>query len=82
MQWVKGSGIAAALAQVIAMARIQFLAWGLPYAPDTAIKLRQKTLFALKALSWSNMTVPPLNPNYRSGTPCSVSLGFALPSLR
>ena len=37
-QWVKGSGVATAAAQVSAAAQIQSLAWELQYAIDTAIK--------------------------------------------
>ena len=36
VQWVKGSQVAAAAA------RIQSLAWELPYAVDVAIKLKRK----------------------------------------
>ena len=38
MQWVKGSGIAAAVAYVTAAAQIQSLARDLPYASAAAIK--------------------------------------------
>ena len=37
-QWVKGFGIATAVAWVPVEARIQFLAWELPYAVDASIK--------------------------------------------
>ena len=37
-QWVKGCSMAAAAAQVSAAARIQSLAWELPYAKGVAIK--------------------------------------------
>ena len=38
MQWVKGTSVAAALAQVAAMTWIQSLAWELPHAAGMAIK--------------------------------------------
>ena len=38
MQWVKGSGITAVVAEVTPMAWIQSLAWELPHATGTAIK--------------------------------------------
>ena len=38
VQWVKGSGVAAAAAQVTATAQIHSLAWELPYATGAAIK--------------------------------------------
>ena len=41
-QWVKGSGIAIAAAQVTAGALTQSLAWELPYAAGTAIKKKKK----------------------------------------
>ena len=41
-QWVKGSGIAAAGAQVTAMTHIQSLAWEIAYAMGVAIKLKKK----------------------------------------
>ena len=39
MQWVKGSGTAAALAQIPATAQIQSLAQKLPYAVSMSIKM-------------------------------------------
>ena len=39
VQRVRGSGIAAAVTQVAAMAQIQSLAWEFPYATGTGIKL-------------------------------------------
>ena len=36
-QWVKGPGIAAAVAEIRAAAYIQFLAWELPWAVGMAI---------------------------------------------
>ena len=42
VQWVKGSGIAAAVAQVRAVARIQSLAWELPYTVDIGLKKKLK----------------------------------------
>ena len=38
MQWVKGTGIAAAAVRVTVVAQIQSLAWELPYAMGEAIK--------------------------------------------
>ena len=38
VQWVKGSSIAAPVAQVAATARIQSLAWELPYAMGVVMK--------------------------------------------
>ena len=38
LQWVKGSGVAIAVAQVAAAAQIQSLAQELPYAAGVAIK--------------------------------------------
>ena len=38
VQWVKGSGIAAPVALVIAMVQIQSLVWELPHATGAAIK--------------------------------------------
>ena len=40
-QWAKGSGVATAAAQVIAVARIQSLAQELPYAVVAAVKLKK-----------------------------------------
>ena len=42
VQWAKGSGVASAVASVIAGAEIQFLAWELPYAVDEAIKRKRR----------------------------------------
>ena len=39
MKWVKGSGIATAVAQVTAAAQIQSLTQEFPYAVGTAIKI-------------------------------------------
>ena len=41
-QWVKGSGVATALASVKATAQIQSLAWECPFAADAAIKKKKK----------------------------------------
>ena len=41
-QWVKESGVAAAVAWVTAPARIQSLAWELAYAVGAAIKKKKK----------------------------------------
>ena len=41
MQWAKGSGVASAVASVIAGAEIQFLAWELPYAGGVALKRKE-----------------------------------------
>ena len=41
-QWVKGSGIAKASAQVTTVAQIQSLTQELPYAPGIAIKKKKK----------------------------------------
>ena len=41
-QQVKGSGVATAASWVTAVARIQFLAWELPYAVGAAIKKKKK----------------------------------------
>ena len=41
-QWVKGSSIAAAAAQVSAVPQIKFLAQKLPYAVGVAIKKKKK----------------------------------------
>ena len=41
-QWVSGSGIATAVAQVAALAQIQSLACELPYAAGAAIKKKKK----------------------------------------
>ena len=41
VQWVKGSDIAAAAAQVAAVAQLQSLARELPYAVGVAIKLKK-----------------------------------------
>ena len=38
VQWIKGFGVAAAVAQVTAVAQIQCLAQELPYAVGAAIK--------------------------------------------
>ena len=43
VQWVKGSGVAAA-----AMAQIQSLAWELPYATDVVIKKEKEKRIPLK----------------------------------
>ena len=42
LQWVKGSGIAAAVAWVTAAAQIQSLAWEIPYAAGAAIKKKRE----------------------------------------
>ena len=44
VQWVKGSDVAAALAQVAPVAWIQFLAWELSYAAGMAIKKKKKEI--------------------------------------
>ena len=41
VQWVKGSCIAAAVAQVAAVAQIQPLTWELPYVTSTAKKRKK-----------------------------------------
>ena len=42
MQWVKGSGVAVAMAQVTAVAQIQSMAQKLPYAMGVAIKKKKE----------------------------------------
>ena len=42
VHWVKGSGIAASIAQIAAVAWIQSLAQELPYATGVAIKIGKK----------------------------------------
>ena len=42
VQWVKGSSIAAAVAQAAAVARIKSLAWELPQATGAANKQNKK----------------------------------------
>ena len=49
-QWVKGSGIAAALVWVTAVARIQSLARELPYAKDVAKKEKKKVRLTDRSL--------------------------------
>ena len=46
VQWVKGSGVAAAVVQVTAAAWIQSLAQELPYATGAAIKKKKKKEFS------------------------------------
>ena len=41
--WFKGSGVAAAVAQVTAVAPIQSLTWELPYTAGVAIKTNKQT---------------------------------------
>ena len=48
MQWVKGSGITAAVAESIAVAWIQSLAQELPYVTGAAIKFLKNMHIALK----------------------------------
>jgi len=42
LQWVKGSGIGAAVSWVTAAAQIQSLAWEIPYAAGAAIKKKRE----------------------------------------
>jgi len=42
LQWVKGSGVGIAAAQVAAADRIQSLAWQLPHATSVAVKKKKK----------------------------------------
>ena len=42
MQWIKGSGVAATVAQVATMAQIQPLVREVPYATDGAIKKKKR----------------------------------------
>ena len=42
VQWVKGSGIGAAVSWVTAAAQIQSLAWEIPYAAGAAIKKKER----------------------------------------
>ena len=48
VQWIKVSGVAIAVAQVVAEAQIQSLAWELPYTMGVAIKLKQKVTMVEK----------------------------------
>ena len=47
-QWVKIWGVAAAAAQVAAVAQVQSLAWELPCAMGMAIKLKNKKISFVK----------------------------------
>ena len=62
VHWVKGSGIAASIAQIAAVAWIQSLAQELPYATGVAIKIKKKKKKKGKEkrnnVTWSNMDGP------------------------
>ena len=48
MQWVKGSGVAAAATEVATMAWTRSLTQELPYASGAAVKLKKKKYGALE----------------------------------
>ena len=61
VHWVKGSGIAASIAQIAAVAWIQSLAQELPYATGVAIKIGKKKKKGKEKrnnVTWSNMDGP------------------------
>ena len=59
VQWIKGSGIATAVVQVAAAARIQSLAWELPHAASAAINKKRKIVQVKK----KNNKIPRTSQN-------------------
>ena len=58
VQWVKGSGVAAAVEWVSTMAQIQSLAGELPYATEgvgVAIKKTKREVIFIRLLQFSNV---------------------------